>query len=193
MSEVFKNQELEDCQAVETELDINRKTLMQQLGIKSVNTLKSWCGLWGIEYKAEFTPDEVAKLRHSQHWIQVKKLSIAQYKNLINDRQADPQAQEQDGCYTAKEEVTNQSTQVKQAIQERYGKTIKSLSKPIADAFWRELDTQVMRELVTTAKRQDVPLIESSLLACLSSEEEETLFFLTPQNSEIPLLAGSPD
>jgi hypothetical protein len=195
MSETHTEQSIDDGQPTMTEIDTPKKALMEALGIKSINTLKTWCGLWGIAYKPEYTPDEVAKLRHTQHHLQVKKLSTAQYKAMISDRQPSPEVNEQHGRYTSvNEQAANHSADVKEAIQQRYGQTISSLSKPLAQAFWQQLDLSVMKEIAILASRQDQSLIESSLLANLSSEEQQTLFFLNAEDvCEFPLLTASND
>jgi hypothetical protein len=192
MSETHTEQQIDDCQPAVTEIDSPRKALMEALGIKSVNTLKTWCGLWGISYKAEFTPDEVAKLRHTQHHLQVKKLSTAQYKELISGRTNDPSVNDKHGRYTStNEQASGHSSDVKAAIQQRYGQTINSLSKPLADAFWQQLDIAVMKELVISATKQEVPLIEAMLMESLTGEEQQTLFFLTSEDCQTQLLSAS--
>ncbi len=194
MSENHTEQVFDTCQSSTVEIDTPRKALMAELEIKSVNTLKTWCMVWGIEYKAAFTPDEVAKLKHLQHHLQVKKLSTAQYKAMISDRAntSDPSVNEQHGRYqSTNEQASDHSSDVKQAIQQRYGQTINSLSKPLAQAFWQQLDIAVMKELVISATRQETPLIEASLMEALTSEEQQTLFFLDSEDCQIPLLTAS--
>jgi len=67
----------------ETEIDnfVTKKQLLLDLGIKSINTLKTYAGCYGINTtKVEFSQKEVDAIGHARHWINVQGMTVADYK-----------------------------------------------------------------------------------------------------------------
>ena len=68
---------------MQTQVDnfTSKTDLLAELGIKSVNTLKTYAGCYGINTaKSAFSEDEVQAIKHARHYINTQKMSVADYK-----------------------------------------------------------------------------------------------------------------
>ncbi len=169
--------EFEAIPTLPTETDTTRKELMKKLGITSVNTLKGYCQLWGIDpAKDPYTPDEVACLTHAYEHVhpKTKNWSKERYLEYIHQLTAQPQPGEEHGRHTPKkggesaapfvpdaeherDEFTEDALEVGAIVRANYGAALDNMGAAIAEGMKQELDLAVMRNFAKLLKAEAQP------------------------------------
>ena len=146
-------QEVDTVDSVVTEIDTTVDELYQRYQVNSVNTLKKWCKLADIKWKKQFTPQDLVKLDHVCHCIQVEGMTYAEYEQLKNPQIPEPN--QSHGYYTS--QAPQDGNQVANIVKQRYQGTINALAKPIAQALWQELDCAILGEILAITQCQASP------------------------------------
>ena len=169
-------------EAATTDLLTTKDDVMNRYQINSVNTLKRWCEVLGIQYGKTFDPEAIAKFDHLAHHVREQGMSIAEYQALISDATT-PTANETHGRYYSQQDQESGNVAI-QAIVRQYSETVDQLADTIADSILNTLNVAVLVKLEEKVKGKNQAVFSDILTTALEPSRE---YLLLPSSDNTPV------